>query len=85
MRIKLLVCVITDNSNSTQMTKIMSVTCLRYWLILINKRGNQVFTCEFGLVVGQSFEAIGEGGEDTLHCPKHGAETQVEQHEEEEC
>lgn len=43
----------------------------------------QVFTCEFSLVVGQSFEAVREGGEDTLHGAKHGAESQVEQHEEE--
>lgn len=35
----------------------------------------QVFTCELGLVVGQSFEAVGEWGEDALHCAKHGAES----------
>lgn len=34
-----------------------------------------MFTCEFGLVVGQSFEAVGERGEDALHSAKHGAES----------
>lgn len=43
-----------------------------------------MFTCKFGLVVGQSFEAVGEGGEDAFHSAKHRAEPQVEQHEEEE-
>lgn len=43
-----------------------------------------MFTCEFGLVVGQSFEGVSEGGDDALHRAEHGAEPQVEQHEEEE-
>lgn len=42
-----------------------------------------MFTCEFDLVVGQSFEAVSEWGDDALHIAKHGAESQVEQHEEE--
>lgn len=41
-------------------------------------------TREFGLVVGHSFEAVSERGEDALHSAEHGAEAQVEQHEEEE-
>ena len=44
----------------------------------------QVFTCELGLVVGQSFEAVSEGSEDALHRAEHRAEPQIEQHEEEE-
>lgn len=43
-----------------------------------------MFTCEFGLVVGQSFEAVSKWSEDALHGAKHGAESQVEQHEKEE-
>lgn len=35
----------------------------------------KVFTCEFGLVVGQSFEAVSEWGENALHSAKHGAES----------
>lgn len=46
--------------------------------------GDTALTCDFGLVVGQSFEAVSERGEDALHSAKHGAEAQVEQHEEEE-
>lgn len=39
-------------------------------------RGDEtVLTCEFGLVVGQSFEAVSEWGEYALHCAKHGAES----------
>lgn len=49
------------------------------------KQVEQVVTCEFDLVPGQSFEAVGERGEDAFHSTKHGAESQVEQHEEEEC
>lgn len=44
----------------------------------------QALTCELGLVLRQGFEAVGEGGEDALHSAKHGAESQVQQHEEEE-
>ena len=33
----------------------------------------------------QDAEVVHEGGEDSLHGPKHGAEAQVEQHEEEQC
>lgn len=43
----------------------------------------KVFTCEFGLVVGQSFEAVSERGEDAFQCAKHRAQSQIEQHEEE--
>lgn len=32
----------------------------------------------------QQLEVIHEGSQDSLHGPKHGAEAQVEQHEEEE-
>lgn len=39
------------------------------------KQVEQVFTCKFGLVVGQSLEAVGEWGEDALHRAKHGAES----------
>lgn len=47
-------------------------------MMLKVKQAEQVFTCEFGLVVGQSFEAVCEWGEDSFHCAKHGAESQVE-------
>lgn len=45
----------------------------------------EVFTCEFCLIVGQSFEGVSQGGEDTLHSAKHGAESQIKQHKEEKC
>lgn len=34
-----------------------------------------MFTCQFGLVVGQSLEAVSERCEDALHSAKHGAES----------
>lgn len=51
----------------------------------INRRGKTVaFTCQLGFVSCQTFEAVAEGGEDALQGAKHGAEAQVEEHEEEE-
>lgn len=41
-------------------------------------------TCEEGSVASQESEIVHEGCEDPLHGPEHGAEAQVEQHEEEQ-
>lgn len=38
------------------------------------KQVELVFTCEFGLVVGQNIEAVSERGEDAFHSAKHGAD-----------
>lgn len=35
----------------------------------------ELLTCEFGLVFGQSLEAVCEWGEDAFHSAKHGAES----------
>lgn len=45
---------------------------------------NWWFTSELGLVPGQRGEAVPERRQDSLHGSEHGAESEVEQHEEEE-
>lgn len=44
-----------------------------------------VYTCEGKFVVPQWGEGIRQGCEDPLHGAKHGGQSQVEEHEEEQC
>lgn len=39
-------------------------------------------TSQYSPMAGQDFKIIHERGEDSLHGPEHGAEPQVEQHQE---